>query len=324
MNFYNKVYLAPMAGATDSSMRKLCHALGSDASISEMVSAKAMCYRDRKTGLIAEIKEGEGPVGIQLFGHEPDVMAEAAVMIADETFEGCSFAARPAFIDINMGCPVKKIVTSGDGSALMNDPALASKIVSACVKALEKKNIPVTVKIRSGWDKNSVNAPYFAEMLEAAGASAIAIHGRTREQMYASFADLSVIEAVKKAVKSIPIIGNGDIKCADDAFEMQRKTGCDSVMIGRAALGNPWIFSEISRRREGKIFFAPRIDETVETALLLVKDIIEQKGEYVGVREARGRVAHFIKGLPKSSSVRDRINRAQNYNEIENVLLSLI
>ena len=322
MDFKNLAILAPMAGATDSAMRRLCRSLGADMSVSEMVSAKAMCYHDKKTGLIARITEGEGPVSIQLFGHEPEVMAEAAVMVAEGSFEGCSFAYPPVAVDINMGCPVKKIVTSGDGSALMRDPRLAGRIVLACVKALERYSVPVTVKIRTGWDKDSKNAPYFAEMLEANGAAAIAVHSRTREQMYEPGADISVIKEVKASVKSIPVIGNGDIRSADDAFEMMRITGCDSVMIGREALGNPWIFAQIDAVRKGRAFTLPEREERINTALSLLKSIIEEKGEQVGVREARGRVAYFIKGLRGSAAMRDSINRAQTYKEIEEILLT--
>lgn len=321
MDFGNLAILAPMAGATDCSMRRLCFSLGADMSVSEMISAKAMCYRDTKTGLLARITEGEGPVAIQLFGHEPDVMAEAAVMVAEGTFEGCSFAYPPVAIDINMGCPVKKIVSSGDGSALMKDPPLAGRIALACVKALERYSIPVTVKIRSGWDKDSINAPYFAEMLESCGVSAVAVHARTREQMYAPSADISVIKKVKDAVKGIPVIGNGDIKSAEDAFRMMDQTGCDSVMIGREALGDPWIFSKIKAMRRGEEFAPPGRSELVGAALSLVKSIIDEKGEYVGVREARGRAAYFIKGIRGSAAMRDMINHAQTYKEIEEILL---
>lgn len=321
MNFKNITVLAPMAGATDSSMRRLCRSLGADFSVSEMVSAKAMCYNDKKTGLLTRITKGEGPVAVQLFGHEPEIMANAAAMIAEADFEGCSFDEMPVSIDINMGCPVKKIVSANDGCALMRNPRLAGKIVFECVKALEKYGIPLTVKIRSGWDKDSINAPEFAKMLEANGAVAVAVHARTREQMYSSFADVSVIADVKRAV-GIPVIGNGDIRCADDAFKMTDESGCDSVMIGRAALGNPWIFSQIKALARGDTFTPPDRDEIISTALRLVKSIIEEKGEYVGIREARGRAAYFIKGLRGSAAMRDKINRAETYGEIEKILQS--
>lgn len=320
MDFGNIAVLAPMAGATDSSMRRLCAGLGADLCVSEMVSAKAMCYRDKKTGTLAHISRGEGPVAIQLFGHEPDVMANAAAMIAEGSFEGCSFAEAPVAVDINMGCPVKKVVSSNDGCALMRDPYLAGKIVYECVKALEKHRMPVTVKIRAGWDKNSINAPEFAKAIEANGAAAIAVHARTREQMYSGEADISVIREVKAAVRNIPVIGNGDIKSAADAVKMTEESGCDSVMIGRAALGNPWIFSEISFAKKGIPYTYPSRDEIINTALNLVKSITEEKGEYVGIREARGRAAYFIKGLRGSAVMRDRINRAETFEEIKQIL----
>lgn len=322
MDFRNKTGLAPMAGATDCAMRLLCTKMGADYSVSEMVSAKALCYRDKKTAVLTKIAEGEAPTAIQLFGHEPDVMAEAAVMIAEGAFEGCSYAAHPAAIDVNMGCPVKKIVSSGDGSALMKDPSLAAEIVGKMVRALEKYNMPLTVKIRSGWDKNSINAPEFAKALVGAGAAAITVHARTREQMYAPSADISVIGEVKKAVGDAVVIGNGDISSAEDAFRMIRETGCDGVMIGRAALGDPWIFSQIKDIKNGKEPQYPTAQDRISVALELVSAIVADKGEEIGVREARGRCAHFIKGLPGSAAVRDGVNRCTTLNEIENILLT--
>ena len=321
MDFRNKLILAPMAGFTDSSMRRICAEKGADLAVTEMISAKAMCYKDKKTASLAKITEGECPVSIQLFGHEPEVIAEAAVMIAEGDFEGCSFYAPPAAIDINMGCPMKKIVSSGDGSALMRDPALAAEIVKKTARALEKYDMPLTVKIRAGWDKNSVNAPDVAVRLADAGAACIAVHGRTREQMYAPSSDISVIKAVRDAVdKSVPVVGNGDITCGADAVEMMEKTGCDSVMIGRAALGNFWIFSEIRAQIEGLSYAAPTAEERIATALLLIRSIIEEKGEAVGICESRGRAAHLIKGLRGAAAVRDKINRASSYSEIETIL----
>lgn len=322
MDFRNKTGLAPMAGATDCAMRLLCTKMGADYSVSEMVSAKALCYRDKKTAVLTRTVAGEAPVAIQLFGHEPDVMAEAAVMIAEGSFEGCSYAQKPVAIDINMGCPVKKIVSSGDGSALMKTPALAAEIVKKTVYALEKYTLPVTIKIRSGWDKNSINAPEFAKALVAAGAAAVTVHARTREQMYAPSADISVIGAVKKAVGDAVVIGNGDICCVQDAEKMIRETGCDSIMIGRAALGDPWVFSQIKAIQKGEDPVYPTAEDRVSLALELAKAIVADKGEEMGVREARGRCAHFIKGLPGSAAVRDGINRSVKLEEIENILLS--
>ncbi len=322
MDFRNKTGLAPMAGATDCAMRLLCTRMGADYSVSEMVSAKALCYKDKKTAVLTKTAEGEAPVSIQLFGHEPDVMAEAAVMIAQGSFDGCSYAAAPVAIDVNMGCPVKKIVSSGDGSALMRNRPLAAEIVRRMVYALEKYNMPVTVKIRSGWDKNSINAPEFAKALVDAGASAVTVHARTREQMYAPSADISVIGEVKKALGDAVVIGNGDICSPEDAFRMMNETGCDGVMIGRAALGDPWIFSQIRAVRNNEEPVYPTAQDRISLALELASAIVSDKGEEIGVREARGRCAHFIKGLPGSAAVRDGINHCTTLNEIENILLT--
>ncbi len=320
MDFYNKVILAPMAGATDAPMRRLCFSLGADMAVTEMVSAKAVCFRDEKTGVLSSITEGEGDVALQLFGHDPDVMAQAAVAAVTGNIAGAHFASPPAAIDINMGCPVRKIVTSGDGCALMRDPDTAAKIVRKTCAALSEYRVPLTVKIRSGWDKNSVNAPYFAAKMAEAGAAAVTAHARTRDQMYAPSADLSVIKAVKDELPDFPVIGNGDIRCAEDAVRMMEITGCDSVMIGREALGDPWIFSGIKALMRGEAYRAPDACEKIETALRLIREIVGEKGEFVGVREARGRVAHFIKGMRGAPRVRDRINHAETYKEIETIL----
>ncbi len=323
MDFRNITVLAPMAGATDSIMRLLCTKMGADMAVSEMVSAKALCYKDKKTAVLTKIAEGECPVAIQLFGHEPSVMAEAAVMIAVGSFDGCSYASPPVAVDVNMGCPVKKIVTSGDGSALMKDPDVAVRIVEEMTSALKKYNMPLTVKIRSGWDKKSINAPEFAKALVGAGAVAVAVHARTRDQMYSPSADISVIGEVKAALGSkVPVIGNGDIVTAEDALRMKRETGCDSVMIGRAALGDPWIFSHIKALEKGLEPKMPTAEDRVMCALSLVRDLVKEKGEELGVREARGRCAHFIRGLSGSAAVRDSINRSVTLDEIENILLS--
>ncbi len=323
MDFRNITVLAPMAGATDSIMRLLCARMGADMAVSEMVSAKALCYKDQKTAVLAKIAQGECPVAIQLFGHEPSVMAEAAVMIATGDFEGCSYAVPPVAVDVNMGCPVKKIVTSGDGSALMKTPDLAVRIVEEMSAALEKYNVPLTVKIRSGWDKKSINAPEMAKALVQAGAKAVAVHARTRDQMYAPFADISVIAAVKDAVgEDVPVIGNGDINTAEDALRMKKETGCDSVMIGRAALGDPWIFSQIKALEKGFEPVYPTAEERINCALELVSSLVSEKGEEMGVREARGRCAHFIRGLRGSAAVRDSINRAVTLDEIEKIFFT--
>ena len=325
MEFKNKLYLAPMAGFTDAPMRRLCRRHGCDVTVSEMVSAKAMCFKDEKTGVLAAITEGEGESIIQLFGHEPESMSEAVKMVAEGSFVGCSYAVPPAAIDINMGCPVKKIVTSGDGSALMKDTVTASKVARSCVKAAEAYNMPVTVKIRAGWDNNSINAPEFAKMLADCGISCIAIHARTREQMYAPKADWSIIKKVREALPhGFPLVGNGDITCGEDALRMIRETDCDSVMIGRGALGNPWIFEEIKALLNGEEYTPPTTEERLCEALRLISEIVEEKGEEQGGREARGRVAHFIKGLRGAAVARDRINHAVTYSEVEEIIKSEI
>ena len=320
MDFKNKFILAPMAGATDAPMRRLCFSLGADMAVTEMVSARAVCYGDEKTGKLSSITDGEGDVALQLFGHEPEVVAEAALMVYEGGVKGARFSHLPCAIDINMGCPVKKIVSSGDGSALMRDPKLASRIVRASSDALSKLGIPLTVKIRAGWDKDNVNAPYFAALMAEAGAAAVTVHARTRDQMYAPSADPGIIRDVKRELPDFPVIGNGDVRCAEDALRMMEYTGCDGVMIGREALGDPWIFDAVKALRRGVPYSPPGRRERIETALSLIRDIIEEKGEYVGVREARGRAAHFIKGMRGAPEVRDRINRAETYSEIEKIM----
>ncbi|MBR0303500.1 MAG: tRNA dihydrouridine synthase DusB [Clostridia bacterium] len=320
MDLKGLAILAPMAGFTDSAERRLCSALGADMAITEMISAKAVCFRDEKTGRLARISAGEGAVALQLFGHEPDVMAEAVSVILSGGLPGAYFDHKVCAIDVNMGCPVRKVVSCGDGSALMRTPSLAAEIVRAAADAASPFGVPVTVKIRSGWDKDHVTAPYFASLMVQSGASAVAVHARTRDQMYAPSADLDVIKAVKEQLWEIPVIGNGDITCADDAFYMMEYTGCDSVMIGRAALGDPWIFSEIRARREGRAFSPPTPDERVATALSLIRDVIAEEGEFSGVRAARGRVAHFIRGMRGAAEARDLINHAESYAEIEKIM----
>ena len=322
MDFKNKAFLAPMAGDTDIPMRRLCRSLGADGAVTEMVSARAVCYGDEKTGALASVGEGE-VTAVQLFGHEPEVVARAADMILSGKLAGAAFLSPVAAIDINMGCPVKKIVTSGDGSALMRDEKTASAIVRETAKITREYGVPLTVKIRAGWDAEHVNAPEFAYALAEAGADAVTVHARTREQMYRPFADPEVIRRVKEAIPEVPVIGNGDVTCAEGAFELMRSTGCDGVMIGREALGNPWVFEEIKCAREGRSFSPPSGRERVETALALIRGVIELKGEYVGVREARGRAAHFIKGMRGAPEVRDRINHAETYTEIEKIMTGL-
>ncbi len=320
MNFKNKIILAPMAGVTDYAFRKIAREYGADFCVSEMVSAKAMEFNDKKTGTLAEIHEDDQPIGIQIFGHEPKCMANATYLLSRGLYEHTKSKLIPTTIDINMGCPVKKIVSSGDGSALMQNIALAEEIIKECVKA---SAVPVTVKFRAGWDKSSINCQEFAKMAEGAGASAITIHGRTRAQMYEPSANWEYIKNVKEAVK-IPVIGNGDIYSAEDAFRMLNETGVDSVMIGRGALGNPFIFEEIKAKMQGLEYTEPTPRQRVETALYHTRLMIEDKGEKIAIPESRKHVSWYLKGLRGNAPVRVKINHATTYDEIEKILKEYI
>lgn len=325
----NGLFLAPMAGFTDYSFRKICRELGAEYTVSEMVSAKALCYEQlikkssplvSKTAPLASVMEEELPMAIQLFGSEPEFVSKAAAMIESREYKSCVSEASPTAIDINMGCPMHKIVGNGEGSALMRDAKLAASIVEATVKAL--KSTPVTVKIRAGWDDSSKNAVEVAKRLEAAGASLICVHGRTREQMYNPGIDIDIITDVKNAVK-IPVIGNGDIYCADDAVNMMKITGCDGVMIGRGSLGNPWIFKEISARLDGDDFTPPTIEEKLDTCLRHITLMRENKGEHTSAAEIKKHAALYIKGVRSAASVRDRIMKTRSTGEIEEILNEL-
>ncbi|MBR4933752.1 MAG: tRNA-dihydrouridine synthase, partial [Clostridia bacterium] len=292
-----------------------------DYTVTEMISAAAVCFEDNKTFTLAEISPVESPCAVQIFGHDPSQMSYAAEKLLSR-YPKDSF---PCAVDINMGCPVRKIVTSGDGSALMKEPRLASEIVKAVSDVTQKYGIPTWVKIRAGWDKNSINAPYFAALMAESGAARITVHGRTREQMYAPSSDNGVIRAVKENLpKDIELIGNGDITCAADAVRMIEETGCDGVAIGRAACGDPWIFREISCINEGVVYTEPPLSEKIELALKLILDVVKLKGETMGIRESRGRAAHFIKGIRGSASVRDALNHAETYEQFAEILRGLV
>ena len=321
--------LAPMAGVTDSSFRLICKSFGAEYTVSERVSAKALCYEQRSkrkefnsssTANLATVIPEEQPMAIQLFGSEPEFMAEAARMIEACDYKNCQSKEPPVAIDINMGCPVRKITSNGEGSALMKNPALAGEIVSAVVKAVR---LPVTVKIRAGWDKNSINAPEMAKILENAGASLICVHARTKEQLYTPGIDLSVIEKVKNAV-SIPIIGNGDIYSATDALKMMSDTGCDGVMIGRGAMGNPWIFQELSAAIDKKIFEPPTVNDKISVALKHFRDIIKAKGERVGVSEGKKHMSWYISGMKGAAQARTEIMNSDTFEKIESILINLL
>ena len=316
--------LAPLAGVSDRAFRRVCRACGADFTVSERVSAKALCYEQRKktagersvSGQLASVMRDELPMAVQIFGSEPDFMAEAARMIEANEYIGCMSEVPPSAIDINMGCPVKKVTGNGEGSALLKNPKLIGEIVSAVVKAV---TIPVTVKIRAGWDSTSINAPEVAKIIEAAGASMLTIHARTREQMYEPGVDRSVITAVKRAV-SIPVLGNGDIYTAADALSMMAETGCDGVMIARGAMGNPWVFSEICAALDGRDYTPPPMAEKFEVALAQVKEMITEKGERIGVAEAKKHLSWYCHGIEGAAAARGRLMQATSYEELATIL----
>ena len=300
----NNIILAPMAGVTDLPFRLLCREQGAGLLCMEMVSAKAIMYRNKNTESLMEIHPDEKPVSLQLFGSDPDIISEMAKQIEERDF---------AILDINMGCPVPKVVNNHEGSALMKNPSLVEQIVSKTVKAISK---PVTVKIRKGFDDEHVNAVEIAKAAEAAGASAVAVHGRTREQYYAGKADWDIIAQVKQAV-SIPVIGNGDITGAESAKAMLEQTGCDGIMIGRAARGNPWIFREISTFLEtGVKADVPTKKEVRDVILRHAALQLEVKGEYIGIREMRKHLSWYTAGYPNSSRLRAKINEMETMEEL--------
>ena len=307
--------LAPMAGYSDRAMRLVCRKYGVEHSVSEMVSAKAVIYNDKKTFALAKILDDEGPVSVQIFGSEPEIMAEAAAVLANPR-EG----ARPIAIDINMGCPVNKIFSNGEGSALMKNPELIEKITRAVSSAID---IPTTVKIRAGINKDSVNAVECALAAEKGGASLLCIHGRTREQMYGGLADREIIKNVK-SVLQIPLIANGDIVDAESAVTMLRDTNADGIAIGRGAVGNPFIFKEIIRALEGENFIQPSTEERVDTALLQLRTAIEEKGERMAIPEARKQIALYLRSFHGAARIRAEINRATTYHEVEAALKSAL
>ena len=316
MNFKNAIILAPMAGVTDYAFRKVARQFGATYCVSEMVSSKAIHFRDKKTATLAEIKDDDRPLGIQIFGSDPKVMAESAYLLSTATYEHRKNDNIPNVIDINMGCPVRKIVTAGDGSALLKNPTLCGEIVKEVVNASQ---VPVTVKIRAGWDFDSINCVEIAKIAEANGAAAICVHGRTREQMYEPSANWEYIKAVKEAV-SIPVIGNGDIFSAADAIRMLEETGVDSLMIGRGAMGNPFIFDEIQHYFDKKTYTPPTIFEKIKVARCQLEYMIEEKGEGVATCEARKHFAWYLKGERGSAAVRDAINHASTLTELNTII----
>lgn len=304
----NPYILAPMAGVTDLPFRLLCKEQGAGLLCMEMVSAKAIRYNNKNTKALLEIHPEELPVSLQLFGSDPDVISEIAKRIEELPF---------SILDINMGCPVPKIVKNGEGSALMKDPKLVYEIVRKTARAIQK---PVTVKIRKGFDDTCINAVEIAKIIEDAGGKAVAVHGRTREQYYSGKADWDVIRQVKEAV-SIPVIGNGDVVSGESAIAIQKETGCDGVMIGRGAQGNSWIFSELLEYEQtGKMPQRPSVEAIRKMMLRHAQLQMQYKGEYLGIREMRKHVSWYTSGLPNSAKLRDEINRVDNYEELEKLL----
>lgn len=300
----NLVILAPMAGVTDLPFRYLCTQQGAGMLGMEMISAKAIYYRNKNTESLLEIHPEEGPTALQLFGSDPKIMAEMAKQIEDRPF---------SILDINMGCPVPKVVNNGEGSALMKDPLLAGKIIESIVRAIHK---PVTVKIRKGFDAVSCNAPELAKIAQESGAAAVTVHGRTREEYYSGRADWDSIRKVKQAV-SIPVIGNGDIIDGPSAKRMLEETGCDGIMIGRAARGNPWIFRDVLAYLEhGTILPRPDAEQLKEMILCHAQLMLQYKGEYTGIREMRKHMSWYTAGYPHSARLRQQINGMESMEEL--------
>lgn len=301
----NNLILAPMAGVSDLPFRLLCREQGAGLVCMEMVSAKAILYKNRNTEELLTIDPKEHPVSLQLFGSDPDIISEIAKQIEERPFD---------ILDLNMGCPVPKVVNNGDGSALMKNPRLAGEIIEKTARAIKK---PLTVKIRKGFDDAHVNAVELAHIAQESGAAAVAVHGRTREQYYAGHADWDIIRQVKEAV-SIPVIGNGDIRTPEDAAAMAEQTGCDGYMIARGAEGNPWIFRQILHYFEtGEHLSRPDFSEVTEMLLRHAKMQIDCKGDYTGIREIRKHAAWYTAGYRNSSKLRGRINEVENYEQLE-------
>ena len=308
----NNVFLAPMAGVTDLPFRKICRRYGAGMVYSEMVSAKGLYYNDKKTAELMRIDDEERPCAIQIFGSDADIMAQIVPKVME---------AKPDIIDINMGCPTPKIVNNGDGSALLKSPEKIGEIVRK-VSAISP--VPVTVKIRKGWDDDHINAVEAAKIIEQNGGAAVAVHGRTRAEFYSGNADWDIIKAVKNAV-SIPVIGNGDIKTAYDAKRMTDYTGCDAVMIGRGSEGNPFIFRQVNEYlQNGRVDFSPTPNERLCQMLEHIEMLVEEKGEVRGVKEARKHIAWYIKGLPGASRLKGEVFRISDITAMRQCLTEYI
>lgn len=304
----NEVFLAPMAGVTDLPFRLICKELGCGLLYTEMINAKALCYDDKNTKKMLNILDEEHPVAVQIFGSEPEFMGKATQILNDYPNE---------ILDINMGCPAPKVVKNGDGSALMRNPKLAGQVLDQVVKNSKK---PVTLKIRKGWDDNSVNVLEIAKIAEDCGICAITIHGRTREQYYSGQADWDIIGEVKSQI-SIPVIGNGDVTSVEDAIRIKDHTGCDAIMIGRGAQGNPWIFKRIDHyMKTGQLLDPPSKDEKIDIAIKHMDLAIKEHGEYVAVREMRKHIGWYLKGMKHSARFRDQINHMVTAKEVIDTL----
>lgn len=309
LRFENDIFLAPMAGVTDIAFRGICKELGCGLLYTEMVSAKGLYYGSGNTGALMQISDMEKPVAIQIFGNDPKIMASAC-----EVF---NTRADICMVDVNMGCPVPKIVKNGEGSALMKNPKLAAEIIKEMKKVSTK---PVTVKFRKGFDSNNVNAVEFAKYMEDAGIDAIAVHGRTREQMYEGKADWDIIREVKENVK-VPVIGNGDVFSVEAAIEIKETTNCDAIMVARGAMGNPWIFREIMQAINGEEIIYPTAVEKVDMCIKHLNLAVRYHEEIKAVREMRKHAAWYIKGLNRCTEIKDKINAKKTYEEVKEVLL---
>ena len=312
IEFDSIAFLAPMAGVADKAFRELCARFGAAYTVTEMVSAKGLTMGDRKSAELLTLGADEKIAGAQIFGDDPEVMAQAAVKCLE---------FKPSIIDINMGCPAPKVAMNGGGASLMKNPALAGEIVKAVSEAV---SIPVTAKIRKGWDDDSINAVEMAQILEKNGAAAIAVHGRTRKEMYSGKADLEIIRKVKEAV-DIPVIGNGDIVDAQSAAIMLEKTNCDAIMVGRGAMGNPWVFQQINAYLSDCIVIPePSITEKLSVMLKHVEKMIEYKGEYTAMREARHHAAYYTKGLRGGAKFRAEMGSLESFGQLEEITFRIL